>query len=65
MRCRYDLAGCRVLLVDDLITTGLTSSLAVEALRAAEAVAVFVAVLGWTASESGLLKRVRFDGGVR
>lgn len=44
IRRGYDLGGARVLLVDDVLTTGATSSEAARALRSAGAEAVLVAV---------------------
>jgi ComF family protein len=44
VRRGYDLSGARVLLVDDVLTTGATSSEAARALRSAGAEAVLVAV---------------------
>lgn len=51
VECASDISGLRVLLVDDILTTGLTSSKCVEALKFAEAEEVFCAILGWTVSE--------------
>jgi predicted amidophosphoribosyltransferase len=49
--CHSDLTGLHILLVDDIITTGLTASKCVEALKFAGAEDIFCAVLGWTVSE--------------
>ena len=59
--CKSDLSGLRVLLIDDLLTTGITASQCTVALKDAGASEVFVAVLGWTQSEdtSGF-KRLKF-----
>ena len=51
VECNSDLTGLRILLIDDILTTGLTASKCVEALKFAGAVSVFVGVLGWTISE--------------
>ncbi len=66
VECTSDLTGLHVLLVDDILTTGLTAARCVEALKKAGAESVFCAVLGWTQSEdkSGFaklqFKRIRF-----
>jgi adenine/guanine phosphoribosyltransferase-like PRPP-binding protein len=52
VECTSDLTDLRVLLIDDILTTGLTASKCVEALTFAGAEDVFVAVLGWTVSEA-------------
>lgn len=56
--CPSDLTDLRVLLIDDILTTGLTASKCVEGLTFAGAGSVFVTVLGWTQSEddSGFAK---------
>ena len=60
VECKLELAGLRVLLVDDLLTTGLTAAVCQEGLLAAGASRVFIAVLGWTCSEDpGGFRRVR------
>jgi predicted amidophosphoribosyltransferase len=51
VECTSDLTGLHILLVDDILTTGLTAAKCVEALKFAGAESVFVAVLGWTVSE--------------
>jgi predicted amidophosphoribosyltransferase len=61
VECTSDLTGLRVLLIDDILTTGLTAARCMEALKDASASDVFVAVLGWTVSEndSGFKRRWR------
>lgn len=54
VECTSDLTGLHILLIDDILTTGLTASKCVEALKFAGAESVFVAVLGWTVSEDAL-----------
>ncbi len=51
VECTSDLTGLHVLLIDDILTTGLTASKCVEAMKRAGAVSVFVGVLGWAVSE--------------
>jgi len=51
VECTSDISGLRVLLIDDILTTGLTASRCVEALKGAGAVSVFCGILGWTVSE--------------
>jgi predicted amidophosphoribosyltransferase len=51
VECTSDMTDLRVLLIDDILTTGLTTSRCIEALKFAGAVSVFVGVLGWTVSE--------------
>ena len=51
VECNSDLTGLNVLLIDDILTTGLTASKCVESLTFAGAVSVFCAILGWTVSE--------------
>lgn len=48
---RYDLKGCRVLVVDDVITTGATMSAAAQALKKAGAAEVMVAALARSAGQ--------------
>ena len=61
VECASDLTGLHILLVDDILTTGLTAARCVEALKGRGAQSVFVAVLGWTVSESaGDFKRIEF-----
>lgn len=54
VECASDITGLRVLLIDDILTTGLTASKCVEALKFAGAVEVFCGILGWTVSEDAL-----------
>jgi predicted amidophosphoribosyltransferase len=42
---RYDLKGCRVLIIDDVITTGTTMNEAAKVLKAAGAEEVIVAAV--------------------
>jgi predicted amidophosphoribosyltransferase len=49
--CNHDMTGLRVLLIDDLLTTGLTAYQCIKALKSAGAQSVFVGILGWTRSE--------------
>jgi predicted amidophosphoribosyltransferase len=51
LECTSDLTDLRILLIDDILTTGLTASKCVEALKFAGAEDIFCAVLGWTVSE--------------
>jgi competence protein ComFC len=51
VECTSDLTDLRILLIDDILTTGLTASKCVEALKFAGAEDIFCAVLGWTVSE--------------
>jgi competence protein ComFC len=61
VECTSDLTDLRVLLVDDILTTGLTASKSVEALKDAGAESVFCGILGWTQSEdTGGLKHIKF-----
>ena len=66
IECTSDITGLRVLLVDDILTTGLTAARCVEALTFAGAESVFCAILGWTVSEdtngfqSVKFRRIRF-----
>ena len=61
VECTSDLTELRILLIDDILTTGLTASKCIEALKFAGAEEVFCAILGWTVSEdeSGF-KSVKF-----
>ena len=54
VECTSDLTDLRVLLIDDILTTGLTASKCVESLTFAGAVSVFCAILGWTVSEENI-----------
>ena len=71
VECTSDITGLRVLLVDDILTTGLTAARCVESLKGRGAQSVFVAVLGWTVSEdangfqSVKFRRIRFQRGVK
>lgn len=49
--CDSDLTGLNILLVDDILTTGITISKCQEALKFAGAEDVFCTILGWTVSE--------------
>lgn len=49
--CTSDLTGLRILLIDDILTTGLTAARCVESLKFAGAEEVFCGILGWTQSE--------------
>ena len=61
IECTSDMTGLRVLLIDDILTTGLTAARCVEALKGRGAQSVFVTVLGWTVSESACgFKRIKF-----
>jgi len=51
VECASDITGLRILLIDDILTTGLTAARCVEALTFAGAVSVFCAILGWAVSE--------------
>jgi predicted amidophosphoribosyltransferase len=51
VECASDLTDLRILLIDDILTTGLTASRCVEALKFAGAESVFCAIGGWTVSE--------------
>jgi len=57
--CLSDLSGLSILLIDDIITTGITLSKCQEALFQAGAKSVFCGILGWTVSEdeSGFAKK--------
>jgi predicted amidophosphoribosyltransferase len=66
VECTSDLTGLRVLLIDDILTTGLTASKCVEALTFAGAVSVFCAILGWTVSEDmDGFERLKFKRNIR
>jgi predicted amidophosphoribosyltransferase len=66
VECRSDISGLRVLLIDDILTTGLTASKCVEALTFAGAVSVFCAILGWTVSEDmDGFERLKFKRNIR
>jgi predicted amidophosphoribosyltransferase len=61
VECTSDMTDLRVLLIDDILTTGLTVAACQKALKAAGAKSVFVAVLGWTVSEDATgLERTKF-----
>lgn len=61
VECASDMTGLRILLIDDILTTGLTASKCVEALKFAGAEEVFCAILGWTVSEDkSVFSRVKW-----
>jgi orotate phosphoribosyltransferase-like protein len=66
VECRSDISGLRVLLIDDILTTGLTASKSVEALKDAGAASVFCGILGWTVSEDmDGFERLKFKRNIR